>query len=72
MCFSDHYLDLRLDLSKCLFICTANTLDSIPTPLLDRMDTIRLSGYLAEEKLAIARHHLWPRQLEHAGYQTVN
>jgi ATP-dependent Lon protease len=65
--FLDHYLDLRLDLSKCLFICTANTLDSIPTPLLDRMDTIRLSGYLAEEKLAIARHHLWPRQLEHAG-----
>jgi ATP-dependent Lon protease len=68
--FLDHYLDLRLDLSKCLFICTANTLDSIPTPLLDRMDTIRLSGYLAEEKLAIARHHLWPRQLEHAGIPT--
>ncbi len=65
--FLDHYLDLRLDLSKCLFICTANTLDSIPPPLLDRMDTIRLSGYLAQEKLAIARHHLWPRQLERAG-----
>lgn len=65
--FLDHYLDLRLDLSKCLFICTANTLDSIPAPLLDRMDTIRLSGYLAQEKLAIARHHLWPRQLERAG-----
>lgn len=65
--FLDHYLDLRLDLSKCLFICTANTLDSIPGPLLDRMDVIRLSGYLAEEKLAIARHHLWPRQLERAG-----
>ncbi len=65
--FLDHYLDLRLDLSKCLFICTANTLDSIPAPLLDRMDTIRLSGYLADEKLAIARHHLWPRQLERAG-----
>lgn len=48
--FLDHYLDLRLDLSKCLFICTANTLDSIPAPLLDRMDTIRLSGYLADEK----------------------
>jgi ATP-dependent Lon protease len=65
--FLDHYLDLRLDLSKCLFICTANTLDSIPLPLLDRMDMIRLSGYLSQEKLAIARHHLWPRQLEKAG-----
>ena len=65
--FLDHYLDLRLDLSKCLFICTANTLDSIPAPLLDRMDMIRLSGYLSQEKLAIARHHLWPRQLEKAG-----
>lgn len=65
--FLDHYLDVRLDLSKCLFICTANTLDSIPGPLLDRMDMIRLSGYLSEEKLAIARHHLWPRQLEQAG-----
>lgn len=65
--FLDHYLDLRLDLSKCLFICTANTLDAIPPALLDRMDTIRLSGYLADEKLAIARHHLWPRQLERAG-----
>ncbi|WP_185266586.1 endopeptidase La [Halopseudomonas xiamenensis] len=65
--FLDHYLDLRLDLSKVLFICTANTLDSIPGPLLDRMDVIRLSGYIAEEKLAIAKHHLWPRQLERAG-----
>ena len=65
--FLDHYLDLRLDLSKCLFICTANTLDSIPAPLLDRMDVIRLSGYLPEEKMAIAKHHLWPRQLDKAG-----
>ncbi|GAA4902731.1 endopeptidase La [Ferrimonas pelagia] len=65
--FLDHYLDERLDLSKALFVCTANTLDSIPGPLLDRMDVIRLSGYLAEEKLAIAKHHLWPRQLEKAG-----
>lgn len=65
--FLDHYLDLRLDLSKVLFICTANTLDSIPGPLLDRMDVIRLSGYIAEEKLAIAKNHLWPRQLERAG-----
>lgn len=65
--FLDHYLDLRLDLSKVLFVCTANTLDSIPGPLLDRMDVIRLAGYISEEKLAIAKHHLWPRQLERAG-----
>jgi ATP-dependent Lon protease len=65
--FLDHYLDLRLDLSKVLFVCTANTLDSIPGPLLDRMEIIRLSGYIAEEKLAIAKRHLWPRQLDKAG-----
>ncbi len=65
--FLDHYLDLRLDLSKVLFVCTANTLDSIPAPLLDRMEVIRLSGYITEEKLAIARDHLWPRQLQRAG-----
>ena len=65
--FLDHYLDLRLDLSKVLFVCTANTLDSIPGPLLDRMEVIRLSGYIAEEKLAIAKRHLWPKQLAKAG-----
>ncbi|QQE89843.1 endopeptidase La [Azotobacter chroococcum] len=65
--FLDHYLDLRLDLSKVLFVCTANTLDSIPGALLDRMEVIRLSGYIAEEKFAIAKRHLWPRQLERAG-----
>ncbi|MDX1504606.1 MAG: endopeptidase La [Spongiibacter sp.] len=65
--FLDHYLDLRLDLSKVLFICTANQLDSIPGPLLDRMEVIRLAGYLAEEKLAIARQHLWPRLLQRNG-----
>ena len=65
--FLDHYLDLRLDLSKVLFVCTANTLDSIPGPLLDRMEVIRLSGYITEEKLAIAKKHLWPKQLEKAG-----
>ena len=65
--FLDHYLDLRLDLSKVLFICTANTLDSIPGPLLDRMEVIRLSGYITEEKLAIAKRHLWPKQLAKAG-----
>jgi len=65
--FLDHYLDLRLDLSKVLFVCTANTLDSIPGPLLDRMEVIRLSGYITEEKLTIAKRHLWPKQLEKAG-----
>ncbi|TBU99846.1 endopeptidase La [Stutzerimonas kirkiae] len=65
--FLDHYLDLRLDLSKVLFVCTANTLDSIPGPLLDRMEVIRLSGYITEEKLAIAKRHLWPRLLEKTG-----
>ncbi|QUE74841.1 endopeptidase La [Stutzerimonas stutzeri] len=65
--FLDHYLDLRLDLSKVLFVCTANSLYSIPGPLLDRMEIIRLSGYITEEKLAIAKRHLWPRQLQRAG-----
>jgi ATP-dependent Lon protease len=65
--FLDHYLDLRVDLSKVLFICTANQLDTIPGPLLDRMETLRLSGYVAEEKLSIARRHLWPKQLERHG-----
>lgn len=62
--FLDHYLDLRVDLSKVLFVCTANQLDTIPRPLLDRMDVIRLGGYIASEKLAIAKDHLWPRLLE--------
>ena len=65
--FLDHYLDVRFDLSKVLFICTANQMDTIPAPLLDRMEVIRLSGYLLEEKVAIARHHLWPRQLKKTG-----
>jgi ATP-dependent Lon protease len=62
--FLDHYMDLRIDLSKVLFICTANQLDTIPSPLLDRMDMINLSGYITQEKMEIARKHLWPRLLK--------
>ncbi len=65
--FLDHYLDLRVDLSRVLFVCTANQLDTIPGPLLDRIEIIRLSGYITEEKLAIARHHHWPRALQRSG-----
>ncbi len=67
--FLDHYLDVRFDLSKVLFICTANQLDTIPAPLLDRMEMIKLSGYLASEKLQIAKKHLVKRQLDKSGLQ---
>ncbi len=65
--FLDHYLDARFDLSKVLFICTANQLDTIPGPLLDRMETIHLAGYITHEKVQIAMRHLWPKQLQKAG-----
>ena len=65
--FRDNYLDLPFDLSKVLFITTANTLDTIPAPLLDRMEILRLSGYSEEEKMQIARRYLLPRQLKHTG-----
>lgn len=65
--FRDHYLDLPFDLSKVLFIATANTTDTIPRVLLDRMDVIRLSGYIAEEKLHIFRKYLWSKTLRRNG-----
>jgi len=65
--FRDHYLDLPYDLSKVLFICTANQLETIPSPLLDRMDVIQLSGYTEDEKLGIARKYLVPKQLDAHG-----
>jgi ATP-dependent Lon protease len=65
--FLDNYLDVRYDLSNVLFIATANQLDTLPEPLLDRMEIIRLSGYVLEEKMAIARNYLIPRQREEHG-----
>ncbi len=65
--FRDHYLDLELDLSNVMFIATANVADTIPGPLLDRMEVIRFDGYTTSEKVAIARGYLWPRQLERNG-----
>jgi ATP-dependent Lon protease len=65
--FRDHYLEVDLDLSDVLFLATANVADTIPGPLLDRMESVTLDGYTEQEKVAIARDHLWPRQLERAG-----
>jgi ATP-dependent Lon protease len=67
--FRDHYLELDLDLSDVVFIATANLLDTVPVPLLDRMDVVRLDGYTDDEKVFIARRYLLPRQLERAGLQ---
>jgi len=65
--FRDHYLDVELDLSQVLFIATANVADTIPGALFDRMEVIRFDGYTTDEKVAIAREHLWPRQVERNG-----
>jgi ATP-dependent Lon protease len=67
--FRDHYLEVELDLSDVLFIATANMVDAIPGPLLDRMELITLDGYTEDEKVTIARDHLLPRQLERAGLE---
>src|SRR5437667_12562819 len=65
--FRDHYLDVELDLSQVMFLATANVADTIPGPLLDRMEVIRFDGYTSEEKLAIAKAYLWPRQRDRNG-----
>src|SRR5476649_2807726 len=65
--FQDHYLDVELDLSHVLFIATANVADTIPAPLLDRMEVIRFDGYTTDEKVSIGRGYLWPRQVERNG-----
>ena len=70
--FLDHYLDVPVDLSKVLFVCTANMTDTIPRPLLDRMEMIELSGYVADEKMAIAERYLAPQAKEMSGLKEVD
>lgn len=70
--FLDHYMDVPIDLSKVLFVCTANVLDTIPGPLLDRMEVIQLSGYISDEKVAIASRYLAPTAKEAAGLEGTN
>src|SRR5262249_6322954 len=65
--FRDHYLDVELDLSQVLFVATANVAETIPSALFDRMEVIGFDGYTSPEKVAIARGHLWPRQVERNG-----
>jgi len=69
--FRDHYLDVELDLSEVLFIATANVAETIPGPLLDRMEVVGFDGYTTDEKVAIARGYLWPRQLERNGLEAA-
>jgi ATP-dependent Lon protease len=70
--FQDHYLDVELDLSQVLFLATANLADTIPGPLLDRMEVIRFDGYTTDEKVAIAHDYLWPRQVERNGLRPAD
>ena len=70
--FRDHYLEVDLDLSNVLFLATANVYDTIPGPLLDRMEVVTLDGYTEAEKVAIARDHLLPRQIEKAGLEPAD
>jgi Lon-like ATP-dependent protease len=70
--FLDHYMDVPVDLSKVLFVCTANTTETIPRPLLDRMELIQLSGYVADEKMAIADRYLAPQAKEMSGLKNVD
>ncbi len=67
--FLDHYLDVAYDLSKVLFVCTANTTDTIPGPLLDRMEVMRLSGYIQQEKIEIAKRYLLPKAQKDSGVE---
>ena len=69
--FRDHYLDVELDLSQVLFVATANVAETIPGPLFDRMEVIRFDGYTTDEKVAIARGHLWPREVERNGLRAA-
>lgn len=70
--FTDHYLDLPVDLSKVLFVCTANMLSTIPAPLLDRMEVLEVSGYVSEEKKAIAKGYLSPQAKKASGLEKAD